>query len=91
MFNKLRQLKDLRDQAKKVQNALSGESVTVEKNGIKIMVNGNMEVTSITLNKELSYESTERILVDVTNDAIKKMQKIMAQKIQEMGGIPGLG
>jgi DNA-binding protein YbaB len=91
MFNKLRQLKDLRDQAKKVQSALSGESVTVEKNGIKVVVNGNMEVTSITLNKELSYESMERILVDATNDAIKKMQKIMAQKIQEMGGIPGLG
>jgi len=89
MFNKLKQIKELRDQAKKIQGALSQESVTMDKNGIKVTVNGNMEITAVTLNNELSQESAERILKDCINDAIKKVQKIMAQKMQEMGGIPG--
>ena len=34
MFNKLKQFKDLRQQAKTVQSALAQESVTEEKNGV---------------------------------------------------------
>jgi len=90
MFNKLKQFKELRDQAKKIQNVLGQESVTVEKSGIKIVMSGNLEVKSITLNNDLAVSSQEGILADAINDAIKKAQKIMAQKMQEMGGIPGL-
>ncbi len=90
MFNKLKQFKDLRDQAKKMQNALAGEKVEVEKNGVRIVMTGNMEVSSITINEGLAKESQERALVDGVNEAIKKTQKIMAQKMQEIGGFPGL-
>ncbi len=91
MFNKLKHLKDLRDQAKTMQNALAGETITVEKNGVKIVLNGNMEVTSLTINEELSKESLENVIKDLLNDGIKKTQRLMAQKMQEMGGFPGLG
>lgn len=90
MFNKLKQFKDLRSQAKTLQNALSGESVTVEKSGVKIVMNGNMEITQIILNESLAKNSQEGILLDCINDAIKKTQRIMAKKVQEMGGLPGL-
>lgn len=91
MFNKLKQFKDLRSQAKTMQNALAGEIITVEKGGIKIVMNGNMEITSITINEDLAKESLEGMLTDCVNEAIKKTQRLMAQKMQEMGGIPGLG
>lgn len=91
MFNKLKHLKDLRSQAKTMQNALAGESVTVEKSGIKIVMNGNMEITSLTINEGLAKDSLEGMLTDAINDAIKKTQRLMAQKMQEMGGLPGLG
>jgi len=91
MFNKLKQIKDLRSQAKTMQNALAGESVTVEKNGVTLMMNGNLEVTSLVINDELNKESLERIIKDLINEAIKKTQKIMAQKLQEMGGLGNLG
>ena len=91
MFNKLKHLKDLRSQAKTMQNALAGESVTIEKSGIKIVMNGNMEITSLTINDDLAKESLEGILTSAINEAIKKTQKLMAQKMQEMGGLPGLG
>jgi DNA-binding protein YbaB len=90
MFNKLKQIKDLRSQAKTMQSALSQESITVEKGGIKVIMNGNMEVSSISINQELSKDSIEGLLAEAVNEAIKKTQRLMAQKMQEMGGLPGL-
>jgi len=90
MFNKLKQYKDLRHQAKTLQNALGTESVTVEKSGITVVMNGNMEITKIFLNENLSKDSQEGLLIDCLNDAIKKTQRLMARKMQEMGGLPGL-
>ncbi|MBI4812076.1 YbaB/EbfC family nucleoid-associated protein [Candidatus Falkowbacteria bacterium] len=87
MFNKLKQFKDLRNQAKKMQNALAGEKITVEKGGIKVVMTGNMEISSININENLAKESLEGILVDCLNEAVKKTQRIMAQKMQEMGKI----
>ena len=89
MFNKLKQFKDLRSQAKTMQNALAGETITTEKGGIKVTMNGNMEITSITINEDLAKESLEGMLTDCINEAIKKIQRLMAQKMQEMGKIPG--
>jgi len=91
MFGKLKYLKDLRSRAKTMQNALAQESVTVERSGIKIVMNGNMEVISLSINENLAKESLEGILTDCLNEAIKKTQRLMAQKMQEMGGMPGLG
>ena len=90
MFNKLKQLKDLRSQAKTMQNALSEESVSVEKNGLKIEMNGNMEVTNVSITEEISKDKMEELIKTSVNDAVKKTQKLMAKKMQEMGGIPGL-
>ncbi len=90
MFNKLKQFKDLRDQAKTMQNALAGESISEEKDGIKISINGNLEITSISLNHEKSPKDQEEALKSCLNQAIKNVQKLMAKKLQEMGGIPGL-
>ena len=90
MFNKLRHLKDLRSQAKQMQNALAKESVTVEKRGIKIVMDGNLEITSINIEDEASKEDLEKNLKEAINEAIKKTQRLMAQKMQEMGGFPGL-
>ncbi len=90
MFNKLKQIKDLRSQAKKMQNVLADESTTVEKNGIKVIINGNLEVTSIEVSEGMSKDSIEKSMKNAINDAIKKTQRVMAQKMQEMGGFPGM-
>jgi DNA-binding protein YbaB len=90
MFSKLKQFKDLRSQAKTMQNALSQETITEEKNGVKVVLNGNMEVTSLTLSESLSKSSQEETLKNCFNDAVKRAQRIMAKKLQDMGGIPGM-
>ncbi|HRH22107.1 MAG TPA: YbaB/EbfC family nucleoid-associated protein [bacterium] len=89
MFNKLKQIKDLRDQAKTMQSALASESITYEKNGISITMDGNMTVTNLTISDKSSSD-LERNLISAYNESIKKAQQVMAKKMQEMGGLPNL-
>ncbi|MEI8360638.1 MAG: YbaB/EbfC family nucleoid-associated protein [bacterium] len=91
MFNKLKQFKDLRDQAKTLQSALAKESITLDKNGVKLTMNGNMEVTNIVITEQLANDKMASTMKDLMNDSVKKMQRIMAEKMQSMGGFPGLG
>jgi DNA-binding protein YbaB len=90
MFSKLKQFKDLRSQAKTMQDALSQEKITEEKNGVKIVLNGNMEVLSLTLNPSLNIETQEDTVKKCINEAIKQTQRVMAKKMQDMGGFPGM-
>jgi len=87
MFNKLKQFKDLRSQAKILQNALAQESVEYEKNGVKITMDGNMEIIKLVISAEVPKDKLENILTDAINETIKRAQKLMAKKVQEMGGI----
>jgi DNA-binding protein YbaB len=90
MFNKLKQFKDLRSQAKTMQSALATEKVSEEKNGVTLVLNGNMEVLELKLNSSLDQSSQEEALKSCFNSALKKAQKLMAKKLQDMGGLPGL-
>ncbi len=87
MFNKLKQFKDMRSKAKTLQNALSEEKVEIENKGIKITLDGNQKITSISIRQDLKPSEIERILPDLLNDGIKKVQKIMVEKMQSMGGM----
>ncbi len=87
MFNKLKQIKDLRHQAKTLQSTLSGEKVTIEKRGVKMVINGNLEVVELSI-ADKQQDNLESALKDCFNDGIKQVQKIMAKKMQEMGGMP---
>jgi len=90
MFSKLKQFRDLRSQAKTIQGALSQETITEERSGLKVVLNGNLEILEIKLNADLPQDSQENNLKICINEAIKKAQRIMAKKMQDMGGLPGL-
>lgn len=98
VFSKLKQFKDLRDQGKKLQDALAGESVTVRTAGDKIALtmDGNLQITGLAIDDEMMDKSKKEKLQngikEAHADAVKKMQKIMATKMQEMGGfnLPGM-
>ena len=72
-----------------MQNALAQESVEYEKSGVKITMNGNMEITNLTMNPGISPNNLQGIVKDAVNETIKRAQKVMAKKVQEMGGIQG--
>ncbi|MDD5144834.1 MAG: YbaB/EbfC family nucleoid-associated protein [Candidatus Pacebacteria bacterium] len=83
MFDKLKQLKQIKD----LQDALKNEKAEVEKEGIRVSVNGKMEIESIELNPGLDKESQERIVRECVNEALKKVQMIAAQKLYHMKGL----
>ena len=89
MFNKLKQIKDLRSQAKTVQSALSEVIITEERRGVTITINGNMEVSSVKISED-AKNNLEDNVKQAINEAIKKAQMGMAKKMQEMGSMPGL-
>ncbi len=94
VFSKLKQFKDLRDQAKKVQGVLGQESVegSAAWGKIKIAMTGNQEVTSVHIDPELftDQKKTEDAVKDAINDAMKKVHRVMADKMKNMEGIGNL-
>ena len=97
MFNKLKQLKDLKSQANQIKSQLAEEITEVEKNGIKILINGNQEIISYKVtNQELlnpeKASELETTLKEATNEAIKEAQKMMAHHMMASGdfNIPGI-
>jgi len=87
MFDKLKELNDLRKQAKKMQEMLQEEVLVVEKGSVKIKIRGDMEVEWVEVDGEQKKELTQAF-----NAAIKEAQKIAAQKMRgQMGDfkIPG--
>ncbi len=77
-----------------MQDALADESVTVNAAGDKIVMtlNGNLEMTGLAIDDELlSSDNKEKLqngIKDAHKDALKKMQRVMATKMKEMGGLP---
>jgi DNA-binding protein YbaB len=82
MFEKLNQLKKI----KELQDSLKKEIIEVEKENIKVSVNGNLKIEEITLNLELEKERQEGLLKECINEAMQKIQRIAAEKMSQMGG-----
>jgi DNA-binding protein YbaB len=80
MFDQLKQIKQLKD----MQDKLSKEQAAVEKEGIKVAVNGKMEIEEIILNPALDIEKQQKIVKDCVNEAMKKVQMSAAQKLFQM-------
>ena len=91
MFEKLKQIKDLRTQAKTMQSMLAGESVTNESGGVTITMDGNMEVKSVVIGDGMTKAQIEIATKNSINDTVKKIQKVIAQKMQAMGGLSNFG
>ncbi len=83
MLDKLKQIKELRA----LQNDLAKEVAEVEKNGVKVALNGKMELVDIKVNKELSEAEQERLIKECFNEAMRKIQMAMAAKMQNMSSM----
>ena len=85
-FKNLQDLKAMRDQAMQIQKTLSVEIITVEKDGVKVVITGDQRVQTL----EIDGVANNRV-AEAVNEAIKKSQEVAAKKLQEMsGGLGGL-
>lgn len=91
MFSKLKQFKDLKDQAKHMESELA----TVVSEGeaawgkVKVTMNGNRDMISAFIDPSMTTDipKLQEALCEAHKDAIKKMQFKLAKKVQEMGGL----
>jgi len=96
MINKLKQFKDIRSQAKTMQNALAEESITVREAGDKVVLtmDGNLNLTAVAIDDSMlnpsMKEKLQKAIKDGHEKALKKMQRTMAMKMKEMGGLPNI-
>lgn len=98
MLGKLKQFKDLRDQGKKMQSLLKDEATTATSAGGKVAItlDGNLQMSGCAIDAELlnptQKTKLESALKDAHNDALKKIQRVIATKMQESGDfkMPGL-
>lgn len=97
MFSQLKQFKELRDKAKQIKDLLGTETAegSADWGKIKVQINGNQEVLKVEIDPELlqttQKDKLENDIKDATNDALKKVQKLMAEKIQQSGlSLPNL-
>jgi len=77
MFDKLKKLKEI----KELKEKLAKEKIEIEEKGIKVVLNGKMEIEEIVLNQELSKEEQEKILKNCLNKGVKEIQLKIAQSI----------
>lgn len=96
MFNKLKQFKDLRDSAKTMQSALAEETVTIKEAGgsVLLTMDGNLTVTGLAIDESMltpaNQDKLQKAMKDAFNNGVKKMQRVMAMKMKEMGGLPNI-
>lgn len=82
MFEQLKQVQKLQQ----IQSALKSEKITYTKNGVEITINGKLEIEQIKLNPALDFAEQEKLLKDAINEAMGKIQTVIAKKMQSMGG-----
>ena len=89
MFNKLKQFKDIRDRAKSIQSSLSKEHAegSAGWGKVKVTVDGNQRVTSVVIDPSLETKDIPGLVKDAANDAMEKIQKILASKMKDLGGL----
>jgi len=76
MFDKLKNLKKIKD----LQSSFKNENFEINEGGVKISMNGNMEVEEIILNSEFDNEKNQEILKQNFNKLIKKVQMGLAKQ-----------
>lgn len=91
MFQKLKQFKKLRSTAKALQRELAHEQIVIERHGIRLVLDGNLDVSSLTLPPSATSGELQNRLPEVINQAIDKAQRTAAEKIRQHGGLEGLG
>ena len=95
ILNKLNQFKDLRNQAKTLQNQLKEEKITTNASGVSLVMDGNQEIVSLDIDTNLltvdKKTKLENAIKEAHSEALKKVRKILVTKMQASGiKLPGM-
>ena len=77
MFDKLKQINQLRQ----MQQTIKQQRAEAENHGVRIVMRGDFEVESVTLNPALDIKSQERAVLECMNEAKQKIQTMLAKSL----------
>ena len=86
MFDKLKQMYELKKQADAMKKELEAEVLEIEHGDVKVKVNGAQKI----LNLEFPQDSDPSKVKDAINKAMDEAQKVAAKKMQGSLGLSGL-
>ncbi len=87
MFDKLKQMYDLKKQADQMKKELETEIIEVEHGDVKVKINGAQKILNLSYPADIEPDK----LKDAINKAMDEAQKVAAKKMQGMmGGLGGL-
>jgi DNA-binding protein YbaB len=87
MFDKMKQLYELKKQADQMKKDLEAEIIEVEHGDVKVKVNAAQKVLDLSFPHDINPDK----LRDAINKANEEAQKVAAKKMQGMmGGMGGL-
>lgn len=72
-------LQKLQQQAQKMQSALQLEQITIDRNGVKIIMRGDQQILEVTVDGVIENRIAEAI-----SEAVKKTQELAAKKLIEI-------
>ena len=81
VFDQIKKIAEL----KKLQDSFKRESITVEKRGVTVIMNGSMEIEEVKLNPELNIDEQQTVLKQCLNEAKADMQKKLAKIMMGSG------
>jgi DNA-binding YbaB/EbfC family protein len=94
IFDNLKQLSQLRQQANQFQKLLASKVVEVSSrnNEIKLKINGKMEILNIEIDEKIlkpeNKNYIEKLIKKTFEEAQKEIEKIIAQEIKSTIGFP---
>lgn len=94
MFGKAKEQFDFVKKAREIQKKLRDITVEGESGTVKITMNGEQKVQDVKINSEEAdlekIDELERDVKRAMESAIEKSQKVAAEMMKDMGGLPGL-
>ncbi|MCA9397926.1 YbaB/EbfC family nucleoid-associated protein [candidate division WWE3 bacterium] len=86
MFDKIKQLNELRSNYKQLQKELEAEILEVNHKGVDVKLNGNMDILELKSN-----DKDDETIVKAINEASKQMKKVLEKKMRGRMGDLGFG
>ena len=86
MFDKMKQMYELKKQADKMKKELEAEVIEVEHGDVKVKVDGTQKILKLEYPEDIDPDK----LKDAINKAMDEVQKVAAKKMQGMMGIGGM-
>lgn len=80
-LGKLGDLNKLRQQAMQMQKNLAAQQITVEENGVKVVITGDQKILELTI-----QGIGNPVLNEVLNKAVRKSQELAAKELMNVSG-----